>query len=169
MAHYYQDDQGQWWYEWGAGKYHQRAETYTCEECGKEYVRRSKLDKPARFCSKRCSGIWQSRIGVQNVTAIARLSPNWKGGIRKRKAGRLMIYAPDHPYSSAGYVWIHRLVLEKLLGRPLEPGELVHHIDGDPTNNNPDNLQIVTASEHAKIHDAERGRDEHNLFLPKCK
>ena len=166
MARYYQDDQGQWWYTWGdEEQYLQRAYTYQCEECGKDFHRRQKLEKPARFCSKSCSGKWQYKAGVQNVTASANLSPNWKGGIRKRGHRKVMVYAPDHPHSSDGYVWIHRLALEEVLGRPLEPDELVHHIDGDPTNNHPDNLQIVTISEHALIHSKTRIRNRKGQFL----
>ena len=36
----------------------------------------------------------------------------------------------------------HRVVAEKILGRPLKPGEVVHHIDHDRRNNNPDNLMV---------------------------
>ena len=37
-------------------------------------------------------------------------------------------------------VRIHRIVMEKKLGRPLKKGEVIHHIDGDNQNNNIDNL-----------------------------
>lgn len=46
----------------------------------------------------------------------------------------------------------HRVIVEKMLGRELRQDELVHHIDGNKKNNNPDNLMIVTRAEHAKIH-----------------
>lgn len=46
----------------------------------------------------------------------------------------------------------HRYVVEQLLGRPLEPYELIHHIDGNKQNNNLDNLQVCSQSEHMKIH-----------------
>lgn len=46
----------------------------------------------------------------------------------------------------------HRVVAEQMLGRPLQPGEIVHHIDGNKRNNDPSNLQVMTQSEHIKLH-----------------
>lgn len=53
-----------------------------------------------------------------------------------------------------GTLWLqHRWVMQQHLGRPLEDGEVVHHIDGDKTNNNIDNLELhTTHSEHMKEH-----------------
>jgi hypothetical protein len=55
-------------------------------------------------------------------------------------------------YVKLGGVHMHRVVMEKVLGRKLVKGEIVHHIDGDKWNNNPDNLQVMTQSEHIKLH-----------------
>jgi hypothetical protein len=49
----------------------------------------------------------------------------------------------------------HRIIAEQMLGRPLERGEIVHHIDGDKHNNNPANLKVMTQSEHMKLHKSE--------------
>lgn len=46
----------------------------------------------------------------------------------------------------------HRVVMERYLGRALCSEEIVHHIDGDQHNNAIENLQVVTAEEHARIH-----------------
>ena len=47
----------------------------------------------------------------------------------------------------------HRLVAEEKLGRPLRKGEVVHHIDGDYKNNDPNNLMILPSQrEHVKLH-----------------
>jgi hypothetical protein len=47
----------------------------------------------------------------------------------------------------------HRIVAEKILGRKLKRGEIVHHIDGNKSNNHPSNLEVMTQSEHCKAHD----------------
>lgn len=46
----------------------------------------------------------------------------------------------------------HRVVAEKMIGRPLAKGEIVHHINHDHRDNRPENLRIMTQSEHAKLH-----------------
>ena len=51
----------------------------------------------------------------------------------------------------------HRVVAEQMLGRKLKPGEVVHHIDHNKRNNNPDNLLVLPSqSEHAKLHMREK-------------
>ena len=42
--------------------------------------------------------------------------------------------------------------MEKHIGRYIEKGEVVHHIDFDKTNNDINNLKLMTNSEHAKYH-----------------
>lgn len=55
----------------------------------------------------------------------------------------------------------HRVVAERMLGRPLRPGEVVHHIDGNKRNNDPENLMVFPSQkEHAAWHAAhDKGGD----------
>lgn len=46
----------------------------------------------------------------------------------------------------------HRVIMEKHLGRKLKPDECVHHIDGNPSNNSIENLQLTTKGSHRTIH-----------------
>lgn len=47
---------------------------------------------------------------------------------------------------------VHRKVMENYLGRKLRPDEIVHHKDKNKLNNDISNLEIVTRSEHIKLH-----------------
>lgn len=50
------------------------------------------------------------------------------------------------------YVFEHRLVMEKKIGRPLTSEECVDHIDRNPENNSPYNLRLFsTHGQHTKI------------------
>ena len=54
-----------------------------------------------------------------------------------------------HPLADVrGYAYEHRVVAEKKIGRALKPNEHVHHIDGDKTNNVPENLEVLLSVEH---------------------
>ena len=47
---------------------------------------------------------------------------------------------------------MHRIVMEKRLGRRLKSSELIHHKDSDRTNFSEDNLQLTDNTNHALIH-----------------
>lgn len=100
------------------------------------------------------------KIGVPPVPKGAKRGAGnhrWTGGRILTKGGYVMLYSPGHPYARkcgkgrAGYVFEHRLVMEKKLGRYLRPGEVVHHIDNENANNHPDNLELFqTNADHLR-------------------
>ncbi len=60
----------------------------------------------------------------------------------------------DHPYAPKDYrLKLHRVVMEKHLGRYLKPEEVVHHRDRNHLNNKISNLKLLpNEGEHTKIH-----------------
>jgi hypothetical protein len=78
---------------------------------------------------------------------------HYKGGKNRSSSGYIYVLSPNHPrHTRDGYVFEHILVAEKKIGRYLKKGELVHHIDGDHANNNPNNLMVMTKQEHQLLH-----------------
>lgn len=75
-------------------------------------------------------------------------SSNWKGGRYINSGGYVLIHCPDHPFNNGGYVREHRLVMEGILGRYLEPSELVHHKNQAKNDNRPENLELVVHTNH---------------------
>lgn len=70
---------------------------------------------------------------------------SWKGGRVIDKSGYVLLHRPEHPScSNSGYVREHRLVMEGVLGRLLEPKEVVHHLNGIKDDNRPENLSLYS-------------------------
>lgn len=69
-----------------------------------------------------------------------------------------------------GRQYQHILVAEKALGKKLPPGAVVHHVDGDPANNAPDNLVVCPdQAYHMLLHVRQRAFDAcGNAAYKKC-
>ena len=87
---------------------------------------------------------------------------NWNGGRYKDKRGYVLVKTPNHPFcDSDGYVYEHRLMAEKALGRHLKPEEHIHHINGIKCDNR--NNNFVICSEH--YHQAILHKNKAKLFF----
>ena len=82
----------------------------------------------------------------------------WKGGVSHDKEGRALIRCLQHPHAQrSGYVLRSRLVWELTYGHFLPPWFVVHHVNGDPTDDRPANLWALLPKEHARLHAWQRG------------
>lgn len=90
----------------------------------------------------------------------------WKGGRSVASSGYVLVrVGPGHHLADVrGYAYEHRLVAERVIGRRLQPGEVVHHRDHDKQNNSPENLQVVTRAGHGVEHRDELGNAIRDLL-----
>ena len=82
-----------------------------------------------------------SHNAVQRLLAPARLNQ------RRNPLGRVA-KRPTQGASSASY----RKMAEEMLGRALRSGEVVHHINGDRSDNRYENLAVLPEREHRRLH-----------------
>ena len=112
-----------------------------------------------RLCSMHYQR-WRSTGEIGEADPIVRRganAPRWVNGRYQDRRGYWRIYRPEHHGADVnGYVYEHRFVAEESLGRPLEPGEVVHHVNHDKSDNRAENLEVLTNSEHMRRHAAER-------------
>lgn len=84
----------------------------------------------------------------------ARVGPanhNWSAGLSMSVAGYLQFTNSPANGAHAGKT-LHQVVAEWKYGRKTNKGEHIHHIDGNRLNNSPDNLVIMQAAEHSRLH-----------------
>ena len=82
---------------------------------------------------------------IQGHNSVRSLNPNWNGGIYINRG-----YITEN--IGKNYKRQHRRIVEEFIGRPLKPEEHIHHKNGDKMDNRIENLQIVSNSEHGKLH-----------------
>jgi hypothetical protein len=67
--------------------------------------------------------------------------------------GYKYIYAPDNPHcNNNGYVPEHRFIMERVMGRYLLTNEVVHHKNHNRLDNRIENLEVMSKSDHSRLH-----------------
>lgn len=140
-----------------------------CDFCGKRMYKYPSQIHRHNFCSRKCLADFSSReknpelyndlkdygnISEHMKQLNAVMNPSRmdfptraKLSVKRRGSGSGKSYAKSFGRHT------HRMVAERMLGRKLKPGEVVHHIDGNKRNNAPENLIVFSSqSERAKWH-----------------
>jgi endogenous inhibitor of DNA gyrase (YacG/DUF329 family) len=134
----------------------------TCGHCGRPYQRTEAelRSKPSRFCSTVCLDAGR-RVGRQ-ATCERCGAPFYRKASETARWCSVACYRADRAAHATSYTKIgqrhaHRVNAERLLGRPLQPGEIVHHLDENKRNPAPDNLEVLPSQRvHATLHSTGR-------------
>lgn len=143
-----------------------------CAICGKLVYKKPRQVRDSKTgilcCSRKCLGELRKIIYLgennPNYGNRGESNPLYKNGDRIFQGYRLIHISEEHPFAINKY-WIreHRYIAEKYLmteeqsievngKRYLNPIYDVHHKDENRLNNDTSNLQILTRSDHSKLH-----------------
>lgn len=148
---------------------HKSRVTISCDWCCKRFEKWPSVIKKHNFCCRQCLADFSNKAKnpymyseLKDCTKTSehftrlnrelnptRMIPETRQKIRNARlnSGRGTTYAKFFGRHE------HRIIAERVLGRPLVRNEVVHHIDGNKRNNAPENIRVFPSqSEHAAYH-----------------
>jgi hypothetical protein len=123
----------------------------TCVTCGNTWTAVGAATPRGKrlTCSDACLEVYlvKTRFKPGNI-------PHNFKGYRISTQGYFMVQRPVHPLADkSGYVKRANIVMEMKMGRCLDRGEVVHHIDRNKLNDDPSNLMLFSSnSAHISFH-----------------
>ena len=134
---------------------------YLCEcDCG--VIKTIRGGDLKSGCIKSCGCLNSEKVIERNKEGNSeetrkKLSKSLKGngfktGRIKNGNGYILLYIPGQYPNKGKYKLEHRIIAEKVVGRTLKRNEIVHHINGNKSDNRNCNLLICSLSYHAWLH-----------------
>lgn len=130
-------------------------------DCKIAYQRTLTGEKSARYGASHTEEA-RAKMRVPRPTIQGENNPHWTGGKYRGAHGYIHVHADslkpetkaliETMVTKSGYILEHRLVMALKLGRPLDKAEKVHHINGDTTDNKPENLVVQDNRTHSRKH-----------------
>lgn len=100
-----------------------------------------------RFTAGRDPNLKRSPISEETRKKMSAAKAGKGKGFRTTSHGYIEYTFGEHAGRMA-----HIVAIEQVIGRRLMSNECVHHINHDRSDNNLGNLQLMTRSEHARLH-----------------
>lgn len=128
-----------------------------CDKCGHEqWVNYWNINRKDIHICRSCSCKNTAKTRKNNPwNKGKKQSPRNVGNTYINNNGYVEVWVGKHTDKdmAGGYQREHRVFVELDIGRRLNNGELIHHVDGDKTNNNLNNLALCEGDfHHRKIH-----------------
>lgn len=125
-------------------------------------VRQRLIDAGVELRS-RADGVRNCKTLGQHAKGQSRpFSELWKRNIGRGRRAWGKVNAVGFSIKSSGYCevttgtnkgrGVHVVIMEAIRGYPLDSDQVVHHRDGNPSNNDPVNLKVMSRSDHARLH-----------------
>ncbi len=124
------------------------------------------IRKPRPLCACGCGEtvrLSRHRYVLYHAARVQPTGPSayrWNGGETRNK-GYVLVFKPNHQRAVGGYVRRSLLVAEQKLGRTLNDGEVVHHLNQQRDDDRPENIEVLPSqSNHIALHNRniKRGR-----------
>lgn len=111
---------------------------HKCANCG---IKSLRFAKKVKYCTNHCAN--------QIIKKFGKDHRRWNNGEAHCSSGYIMVLTSRKPRK---YTFQHRLIMQQHLGRELLLSEIVHHKNHNKSDNRLENLQVVSRSEHIRLH-----------------